>query len=33
MDRTFEPTFSLRRRRGSILEEVTISLPADEAFE
>jgi myo-inositol 2-dehydrogenase/D-chiro-inositol 1-dehydrogenase len=33
MDRTFEPTFSLRVQRGSALEEVPILRPAGEVFE
>lgn len=33
MDRTFEPTFSLRRRHDATLEEVPIARPAGEVFE
>jgi myo-inositol 2-dehydrogenase/D-chiro-inositol 1-dehydrogenase len=33
MDRTFEPTFSLRLQRGSTLEEVPIPCAAGEVFE
>ena len=33
MDRTFEPTFSLRLQRGSTLENVPIARPAGEVFE
>ena len=33
MDRTFEPTFSLRLQHGSTLEEIPIPRPAGEVFE
>src|SRR5262249_37330822 len=33
MDRTFEPTFSLRLQRGSVLEEIPIPRAAGEVFE
>src|SRR5207253_185609 len=33
MDRTFEPTFSLRLQRGNELEDVPIPRPAGEVFE
>jgi myo-inositol 2-dehydrogenase/D-chiro-inositol 1-dehydrogenase len=33
MDRTFEPTFSLKVQRGTVLEEVPIPRPAGEVFE
>ena len=33
MDRTFEPTFSLKLRRGDMVEEVPIDRPAGEVFE
>jgi myo-inositol 2-dehydrogenase/D-chiro-inositol 1-dehydrogenase len=33
MDRTFEPSFSLRLQRGSVLEDIPILRPAGEVFE
>ncbi|HVS39312.1 MAG TPA: Gfo/Idh/MocA family oxidoreductase [Gemmataceae bacterium] len=33
LDRTFQPTFSLRLQRGSTLEDVPIARPAGEVFE
>lgn len=33
MDRTFQPTFSLRLQKGSTLEEIPIARPAGEVFE
>ena len=33
MDRTFEPTFALKLRRGEVVEEVPIDRPPGEVFE